>query len=128
MGEPMKTPSPAKAEPANLKFPDDFETFEDFYPFYLHEHRNQICKFLHFFGTSLLIATFIGIVLTGRWYQIWLIPVFGYGFAWLGHFGFEKNKPASFKWPLFSLRADFVMFYDLLTGNLSFETNAELKR
>ena len=109
-----------------VKFPDHFNSFEEFYPFYLHEHRNQTCKFLHFMGTCLLLATFVGIVLTQRWQQLWLIPFFGYGFAWVGHFGFEKNRPASFKWPLYSLRGDFVMFYHLATGRLSFEANAVL--
>ena len=117
-------PTPAPATPRS--FPTSFPSFEEFYPYYLHEHRNSVCKFLHFMGTCLLIATFVGIVLTWRWKQIWLIPVFGYGFAWLGHFGFEKNKPASFKFPLYSLRGDFMMFFHLLTGRLGFDANAPL--
>lgn len=118
MGEPLKP---------STRFPPRFKSFEEFYPFYLHEHRNQACKFLHFLGTSLLLSTAVGILLTQRWHQVWLIPVFGYGFAWLGHFGFEKNRPASFKFPLYSLRGDFTMFYHLLTGRLAFDENAELK-
>ena len=121
MGEPLK---PA---PTERRFPSHFETFEQFYPFYLKEHRNQMCKFMHFMGTCLLLATTVGIVLTGHWNQVWLLPVFGYGFAWVGHFAFEKNKPATFRYPLFSLQGDFLMFYHLLTGRLSFETDAELQ-
>ena len=108
-------------------FPSEFRSFREFYPFYLNEHRRQACKFLHFMGTCLVIATFSGVLLTQRWAQIGLIPIFGYGFAWLGHFGFEKNRPAAFRWPLYSLFGDFLMFYHLITGRLSFESNAELK-
>jgi hypothetical protein len=111
-----------------MGFPDRFETFADFYPYYLNEHRTRACKVMHFIGTSLLLSTLLGILLTGHWTQLWLLPVFGYGFAWIGHFGFEKNKPASFRFPAYSLRGDFTMFYDLLTGRLDFDTNAELKK
>jgi hypothetical protein len=124
MPDPVKVPAPK----APFAFPDHFDSFEEFYPYYLNEHRNRMCKFLHFLGTCLLLTTFVGILLTGHWSQLWLLPVFGYGFAWLGHFGFEKNRPASFKFPAYSLRGDFQMFYDLLTGRLSFETNAELSK
>jgi hypothetical protein len=108
-------------------FPDHFDSFEQFYPFYLKEHRTQMCKYMHFMGTCLLVATFFGIIITGHWSQWWLLPVFGYGFAWGGHFIFEKNRPATFKAPLYSLRADFTMFYHLLKGYLAFETDAELR-
>lgn len=126
MGEPMKA---VKTETAaeTKRFPDSFASFAEFYSYYLNEHRNAACKLLHFVGTGLFIATLAGIALTGRWNQFWLLPLFGYGFAWIGHFGFEKNRPASFKFPLYSLRADFTMFYDLLTGRLGFEANATLK-
>jgi len=112
---------------SHSEFPDHFESFDAFYPYYLNEHRNPVCKRLHFLGTSLFIATFFGILLTGHWYLFWLLAVFGYGFAWLGHFGFEKNRPASFKFPLYSLRGDFTMSYHLAIGRLSFEADAGLK-
>jgi hypothetical protein len=126
MANPMKAPPTPERADTFRKVPKSFASFEEFYPFYLDEHRNQMCKFLHFMGTCLLIATLVGIILTWRWHQFWLIPLFGYGFAWVGHFKFEKNRPTSFKWPLYSLRADFVMFYHLVTGRLGFETNAKL--
>ncbi len=123
MGEPTKTVDRQAVPP--LVFPTHFDHFEEFYPFYLSEHRNSICKIMHFFGMCCAQATLVGILLTGRWHQIWILPIFGYGFAWVGHFVFEKNKPASFKFPAYSLRGDFHLWYDLLTGRLGFETGAE---
>jgi hypothetical protein len=57
-------------------------------------------------------------IATGRWLWLLALPLFGYGFAWLGHFAFERNRPATFKHPLYSLAGDFVMFRDMLTGRL----------
>lgn len=98
-----------------------FESFSAFYPYYLGEHSNRVCRRLHFAGSSLII----GIVLTvaiGRLPLPWLltIPLVGYGFAWIGHFVFEKNKPATFKYPLYSLAGDWVMFKDILLGRIPF--------
>lgn len=104
-----------------------WQTFEQFYPFYLNEHRNRTCKVLHFIGTLLVMAITLNALVTGVFWKLWLLPVFGYGFAWVGHFVFEKNRPATFKAPFYSLRGDFVMFWHLLSGRLSFETNASLK-
>jgi hypothetical protein len=123
MGDPMKTINSENV--TNPAFPTHFDSFEKFYPFYLSEHRNRMCKLMHFIGMCCAQATLVGIVLTGRWQQIWILPIFGYGFAWVGHFVFEKNKPASFKFPAYSFRGDFHLWYDLLTGRLGFETNAE---
>jgi hypothetical protein len=100
----------------------DFKNFQEFYPFYLHEHSNHICRTLHFIGTALVICITL-IILTIREFQlVWLIPIVGYGFAWIGHFVFEKNRPATFKYPLYSFTADFVMFWQLLTGQLEFHS------
>lgn len=104
-----------------------FATFESFYPFYLNEHRTKACKILHFIDVLFVILTFSLIAVTGMWGKLWLIPIVGYGPAWVGHFGFEKNRPASFKQPLYSLRGDFVMFWHLLSGRLPFATGAALK-
>lgn len=104
-----------------------FKSFEEFYPFYLGEHRNRMCKLMHFLGTLLVISTLCGIVVSGQWEKFWLLPVFGYAFAWIGHFFYEKNRPATFKAPLYSLRGDFVMFWHILTGRLALETDAPLK-
>ncbi len=95
-----------------------YKSFKDFYPFYLSEHKNLICRRLHFTGTLLVILTAVYIVLTDEWLLIILLPVLGYGFAWIGHFIFEKNRPATFKHPLYSLTGDFVMFKDILIGKI----------
>ena len=96
-----------------------FESFADFYPYYLDEHKNIVCRRLHFVGTSLVIGL---LFLTARSGQpLWLLPVplVGYGFAWIGHFVFEKNRPATFQHPIYSLIGDFVMFRDILTGKIN---------
>lgn len=105
-----------------------YRTWKEFYPFYLTEHRNQTCKILHFIGTTLVIASAAWMTMNDAWRFWWTIPLFGYGFAWAGHFGFEKNRPASFKQPFFSLISDFAMFWHLLSGQLSFSTGARLKQ
>ncbi|MAD77299.1 MAG: hypothetical protein CML20_21405 [Rheinheimera sp.] len=95
-----------------------FNSFKAFYPYYLSEHRNGQCRALHYIGSTLVIAVLLYSVLSGQWLWLWLLPLIGYGFAWLGHFIFEHNKPATFKYPLYSLLADWVMFKDFLTGQL----------
>ncbi len=100
----------------------EFTTFSAFYPFYLHEHRDKTNRTLHFIGTSLVILTLVALLLTGNLKLFFVAPLFGYGFAWVGHYVFEKNRPATFKYPLFSLAGDFRMFYELLTGQVRFES------
>lgn len=70
-------------------------------------------------GTGLVIGLFIYALVAQRWTMLWLLPLAGYGFAWVGHFFFEKNKPATFVYPLFSLASDFIMFWHILTGQIS---------
>jgi hypothetical protein len=97
-----------------------YARFADFYPFYLSEHSNRTCRRLHFVGTTLvLLALALAVVDRNAW---WLLaaPVAGYGFAWVGHFVFEKNRPATFSYPLYSLAADFVLFRDMLIGRIRF--------
>ncbi len=95
-------------------------SFHEFYPFYLGEHSNRTCRRLHFVGTSLVISTAIYALLSGHYGALWLMPLFGYGFAWYAHFFIEKNRPATFKAPFYSLAGDFVMFKDMLTGRIPF--------
>jgi len=95
-----------------------FHSFSQFYPYYLGEHPDQTCRRLHFAGTSLVIATAIYAIVSGHYAALWLMPVFGYGFAWVGHFFFEKNRPATFKHPLYSLMGDFVMYRDIWLGRV----------
>ena len=97
-----------------------FDSFRDFYPFYLGEHSNRTCRRLHFVGTALVIGTLIYAFASQAYAALWLVPLFGYGFAWIGHFVFENNRPATFRHPLYSLIGDFAMFRDLLTGKIPF--------
>ncbi|NQX37733.1 hypothetical protein SAMN05421820_103269 [Pedobacter steynii] len=98
-----------------------FKTLKEFYPFYLTEHRNLTSRVLHFIGTGLVVLSVFTGILFHEWRFILATPFLGYGFAWVGHFFFEKNKPATFQYPLFSLTSDFLLFWDLLTGNQSFK-------
>ena len=93
----------------------EYQSFKAFYPYYLKEHANKTNRVLHFVGTLLLIFFLILGIIMGKWWFFALIPLTGYGFAWFGHFFIEKNKPATFTYPLYSLAADFVMFWDILT-------------
>jgi hypothetical protein len=95
-----------------------FKTFSDFYPYYLQEHANVTCRKLHFIGTCGVIALLLLLFFTGNMMLLAALPVVGYGFAWVGHFVFEKNRPATFKHPFYSMIGDFRMFWDILTGKL----------
>ena len=97
-----------------------FATFREFYPYYLAEHSNRSCRRLHFFGTSLVLATLVVVVVTGGWASLIALPLLGYGPAWAGHFFFERNRPATFTYPLYSLAGDFVMYWQMLTGRIAF--------
>ncbi|MBW4965419.1 DUF962 domain-containing protein [Pseudoalteromonas sp. CR1] len=97
-----------------------FNSFKAFYPYYLKEHRNVTCRRLHFVGSLLVLLVIISALLSQKYALLWLLPVIGYGFAWVGHFFFEKNRPATFKHPFYSLWGDWVMFKDILTGKIKF--------
>ncbi|HEX5664987.1 MAG TPA: DUF962 domain-containing protein [Xanthomonadaceae bacterium] len=97
-----------------------FVSFREFYPFYLSEHANRISRRLHFIGScGVLLLVALAIVRGNAW---WLLAALlcGYGFAWVGHFFFEKNRPATFKHPLYSFIGDWVMFGDILRGKIPF--------
>ncbi|MDE3740064.1 MULTISPECIES: Mpo1-like protein [Pseudomonas] len=97
-----------------------FQSFAEFYPYYLQEHSNDTCRRLHYVG-SLLVLSILGYALvTQQWLWLLAIPFAGYGFAWVGHFVFEKNKPATFKYPFYSFMGDWVMLKDALTGRIRF--------
>jgi hypothetical protein len=97
-----------------------FTSFAQFYPFYLSEHRNRICRRWHFVGSSLVLIIVVLTALSSQWRWLWLLPVAGYGCAWIGHYVYEKNRPATFKHPLYSLLGDWVMYGQMLRGKLRF--------
>ncbi len=95
-------------------------SFAEFYPFYLSEHSDRACRRLHFVGSSLGLGCLGMLLATGDWRWLPAGLVVGYAFAWIGHFGFEKNKPASFKQPLYSFLGDWRMWFEILTGKIRF--------
>lgn len=98
----------------------DFASFRAFYPHYLGEHRQRLCRRWHFIGSTLVLLVLLLALASGRWALLWLLPVVGYGCAWVGHFVFEKNRPATFRHPVYSLLGDWVMYAQMLRGKLSF--------
>ncbi len=98
-----------------------FATFDEFWPFYLGEHRNPVCRGLHIWGSSWGIATLVWGIATMTWWSFPLALVIGYGHSWVGHFFFERNKPATFQAPLYSFMGDWKMIGLFYTGRLSGE-------
>nr|WP_262924699.1 DUF962 domain-containing protein [Pseudomonas fluorescens] len=97
-----------------------FNSFAEFYPYYLSEHANSTCRRLHFIGTTLVIFILAMTIAKGAWLLLLALPLAGYSFAWIGHFFFEKNRPATFQHPLYSLLGDFVMYRDMILGRVAF--------
>jgi hypothetical protein len=97
-----------------------FRTFSEFYPFYLSEHANRTSRRLHFAGTSVALVLLIAAIVTQKWWLAAVALVQGYAFAWVGHFFFERNKPATFRYPGFSLMGDWRLWWDILTGRQKF--------
>ena len=97
-----------------------FNSFAEFYPYYLSEHGNSTCRRLHFIGTTLVIGILAYAIGRGSLVLLLALPVAGYTFAWVGHFFFEKNRPATFQHPFYSLLGDFVMYRDMILGKVPF--------
>lgn len=97
-----------------------FNSFAEFYPFYLSEHANDTSRRLHYIGSLLVLSILAYALVTQSWSWLIALPLAGYGFAWVGHFFFEKNRPATFKYPLYSFLGDWVMLKDALTGRIRF--------
>ena len=95
-----------------------FSSFAEFYPFYLAEHSNRVCRLLHFIGTWLVVAVAVFAWFADNPWWLLLMPVVGYGFAWAGHFYFERNRPATFTYPWYSLLGDWVMWKDIMVGKV----------
>lgn len=98
-----------------------FQSFREFWPFYLKEHSSPLNRKFHFVGTSLVFLILFYTLYTQDWIYLAAMPVFGYAFAWAGHFIIEKNRPATFTYPAWSLRGDFKMFFLMLFGKLDQE-------
>lgn len=97
-----------------------FASFADFYPFYLSQHSTRMCRRLHFIGAvGAIVVVVLALTVISPWWLL-LAPVIGYGCAWGGHFAFEKNRPATFGHPWYSLAGDGLMFWQMLSGRLSF--------
>jgi len=107
--------NPSASTPQN-----HFATFAEFYPYYLAEHRHPVCRRLHFVGTALALGCLAAAAVSRNPWWLTGMPIAGYSFAWVGHFLFEKNRPATFAYPLYSLLADFVLFRDMLVGRVRF--------
>ena len=97
-----------------------YASFREFYPFYLSEHRNRTCRRLHFLGSALGLACLAAAIATANAWFILLGLVLGYALAWTGHFFFEKNRPATFRYPLYSFAGDWAMFRDILMRRIEF--------
>lgn len=98
-----------------------FNSFAEFWPFYMREHSKPRTRALHYIGTTLVVAVAAYALVTGRYWWFAAMPLAGYFFAWLAHFAVEKNRPATFTYPLWSLAADFKMWWLWLTGRMGRE-------
>ncbi len=97
---------------------EGFANFDEFWPYYLSEHKSVLNRRLHFVGTTLVNVILIAAAVAGEPRWLLACPVAGYGFAWVGHFIVEKNRPATFRHPLWSLFGDYKMYGCMLQGRL----------
>ncbi|SHJ88195.1 DUF962 domain-containing protein [Epilithonimonas mollis] len=103
-----------------MESPERIKTYKEFYQFYLTEHQKPLTRVFHFIGILLVFAVIIYVIESGKERFLWYCPIFGYGFAWFSHAVFEKNKPATFRYPFWSLISDFRLFFELLIGKQKF--------
>ena len=99
-----------------------YTSYKDFFPFYLKEHSKRNTRILHYFGTFGYLGLLASLIITQNYAFLPLILLAGYGPAWIGHFFIEKNKPATFKYPVYSLMGDFLMFFHLLIRKEKFSS------
>ena len=98
---------------------EGFSSFSEFYPYYLSEHRNSTCRYLHYVGSAMALGILLYALTSCNYTVITAAFVSGYAFAWVGHFFYEHNKPATFRYPLWSFLADWVMLKDFLLGRIN---------
>jgi hypothetical protein len=96
-----------------------YTSFAEFYPYYLAQHADRVCRRTHFIGSTLALVSLGMLVMSRNPWWILVALLCGYGGAWVGHFFYEKNRPASFDQPLYSFKADWIMYWQMLTGKLS---------
>lgn len=99
-----------------------YNSFNEFWPYYLAEHSKPGTRLLHLLGTSIALGTVVVFILIGKWWLFPLALIPGYGAAWIGHFFIEKNKPATFQYPLWSFMGDYKMIFMMLTGRIGRES------
>ncbi len=104
-----------------------FQSFSEFWPYYVSEHGKPGTRLLHLIGTTVSIALLVFFIASGRWWLFPLALVPGYGAAWLGHFLIEKNKPATFEYPLWSFIGDYKMIGLMLLGRMAAEVGRVAK-
>ena len=97
---------------------EKYGSFREFWPFYLREHSRPMSRALHYIGTTLVVLIALAALFAGEWWILLAMPLAGYFFAWIAHFRVERNRPATFTYPLWSLAADFRMWWLWLTGRL----------
>lgn len=95
-----------------------YQSFNEFYPFYLSQHANLTCRRLHVVGSVGVLGVLAYVLWSGQWAVLLGLPLLGYGFAWVGHGVFEKNRPATFTYPLYSFMGDWVMLWQIVTGKI----------
>jgi len=95
-----------------------FNSFKEFYPFYLSEHKKSLTKIFHVMGSLGVITIILYSIINQSWIALYFTPLCGYGFAWVSHFFIEKNQPATFKYPFYSFMGDWVMLKEILTGKI----------
>jgi hypothetical protein len=106
----------------------EFKSLQEFYPYYLAEHSKASTRATHFIGTSLLFVIMGFAIFLSDSSLLWFLPIAGYGFAWFGHFFFEKNKPATFQYPFYSLASDFIMYWHILSFQINERMAAALAK
>jgi hypothetical protein len=105
----------------------EIQTYPEFWDFYIREHSRPATRLLHFVGTSLGLLLLVWFVASGRWYYFPLFLIVGYAFAWFAHFVVEKNRPATFRHPLWSFISDFKMMWYMLIGRMGGEVERVMR-